>query len=175
MRILFVSLALVASSPALSVAEEPSCVKVYREYHAKFLVKADELKSRHRVLFAGGGMGLAAFGSCLWQIRSVIGCGGFFGVATVGSQVYRRQVMGEIKVLEDAYRVYEIYSDIKLENVKGDTVQDLFIDLVTLEDHEPKVLQKFTDMIESGELCKDGAPAKSFSEILASLRTVQTF
>src|SRR4051812_42380222 len=113
MRMFFVSLALVASCPSFSSAEEPSCVRVYREYHAKFLAKAEELKSRQRVLLAGGGMGVAAFGGCLWQIRSVIACGGFFGAVTIGSQIYRRQVMSEIKVLDDAYRVYEIYYEIQ--------------------------------------------------------------
>lgn len=174
MRILIFIISFTLSAPALSFAEESSCARIYRDQHATYFTRIEELKSLRSTMTEGSGVAAAALGLCLWKTRSIIACGALFGVAIVGSQAYRFKIINDIQKLEDAHDVYEIYYDISRENYESENLKGLFRTLGSSQSQERPVTGEVTRMMESGELCKNGVPGQSLEEILEILKKRQS-
>jgi hypothetical protein len=170
MRIWFVTLSLLATVPVMGGAEEPSCVRAYRLTRAQYFTKLSELKGMENTLIGAGVVSGGGFAACLWRVRSLVACGGLVGAIFVGSQAYRYEIIDEIKQLEDAYLIYNIYYAIKRDDLESDSVQKLFVETGTQSNKESAVLNEFARLMESGELCKKSKPSKSWEEVRLLVR-----
>ena len=172
MWIFIISFAL--GAPALSFAEESNCARIYRGQHAIYSTSMEELKSLRTTMTEGSGVAAAALGICLLKTRSIVGCVALFGVALAGSQAYRLTISNDIQKLEDAHDVYEIYYDITRENYGSENLKGLFRTLGSSVSQEHAVAGELARMMDSGELCKNGVPGRSFEETLHILKERQS-
>jgi hypothetical protein len=90
---------------------------------------------------------------------------------------FRRNPLGppripsaELRKTEDAYRLMQIYQDVYYGRLKSGGISDLMQTLHVPPEREYTVLNEVVRLLESGELCADNKPAKTWSEIMALLR-----
>src|SRR4051794_30150422 len=112
MRIALISLLALSVSTA---SAQSLCVNSYQKAHAKYFSKIEELDKQQSALRAGG-IAIGTVGVwCLFRTRhlgvraSILTCAGLLGTAFVGSQAYRHRILGQMKELQDAYKIYEVY------------------------------------------------------------------
>jgi hypothetical protein len=168
--ILTLSLAvLLTFASQTSFATESECGRIYREAHAAFFKKTEALQSMKTNVTYGGALSVTAMVACIWATKSIAGCGALFGSGAAGAAIYRGQITGKLKQLDDARRVYELYYAIQNEKYDAEEVTGLFTDLRVPTHQEIVVVQELTRLVDSGEVCKDGAPSESYDRIVGLL------
>jgi hypothetical protein len=176
MRIVVISL-LALSVSAASATEAP-CAAAFEKAHAEYFSKIDDLEKQEFALRTGGYVLGSGVLYCMWRTRSlgfrssVVMCGGLLGTVLVGSQAYRYSLLSQIRALQEAYKVYEVYYQIDHENFGDEAIQDLFKQTGAQPAQEWVVAHEFNKMMDSGELCGGPTgtkPAVSWDDTIAAL------
>jgi hypothetical protein len=176
MRILLISL-LAFSMPAVAAAES-GCAAAYDQAHMRYFSKIEKLENQEIALRTGG----IAIGSgavyCLWRARSmgaresIVLCAGALGAVLIGSQAYRYRILGQIKRLQDAYKIFEAYYQIVQKNYGDESVQELFNLTGARTADERALTAEFQKMMDSGEFCGGPTgtkPVMSWEDAIAAL------
>lgn len=168
---LFLSALLSFLSPLAYATDGGACAESYRALYENFDRSLAELKSRQSDPFIKGTiLGVTAYGICAYLFRAGIICGGALGTGLVAGQTGENQVNFDIGLLQDSRRIFEIYSHVGANNTTSGPATDLFEDLRVPLHMKGALAHYIRNLMDSGELCAEGVPVKSFDEFTNLLR-----
>lgn len=153
-------------------AEDSRCVALYKAAHEEYVKVLEDLKTEQSAAFYGGSiLGGAAYGACVWRLRSYLGCGALLGGGVALGAAYSYQSKQRVRLIEESNQVYELYEIAKkggVAEVAADDESRIAQLGQTTPDVKTESLFKIPQLMESGELCPNGHPM-SVEDVVAKL------
>ena len=120
----------------------------------------------HHAYLASG----ALYATCLMVSHSSVGCAGLYAVTGMAIQNHVAVVEDHVA---DSQKIYALYMAIRERRFRSEPVNTVFDNLEVPIHAQAVVVQAVTQLMDSGQLCRDDQPAATYNELMDLLRAVK--